>query len=75
MIEDCAVFQNTSNLKLVKCVRYVLETRSLITRKDVEHALNISQTMAGRVIKQLTEKDLIVLKGAGPRIMYEIKIK
>lgn len=53
----------------------LFETRELITRKDVEHALNISQTMAGRVIKQLTEKGLVVSKGAGPRIMYEIKIK
>lgn len=29
----------------------------------------------GSVLKQLTEKGLVVSKGAGPRIMYEIKIK
>jgi predicted HTH transcriptional regulator len=48
----------------------LLESKPKITRKEVEYTLGVSQTMAGRVIKQLIEKNMIVLEGSGSKTIY-----
>jgi ATP-dependent DNA helicase RecG len=60
-----------SNLsKSESTVMALLESKPKITRKEVEYTLGVSQTMAGRVIKQLIEKNLIVLEGSGSKTIY-----
>jgi len=41
-----------------------------ITRKDVQETLNSSQTMAGRVVKKLTDRGLIKQIGKGKNTRY-----
>ena len=49
------------------------ESKSYITRKDVERELGISQTMAGRIVKQLVEKEQISVMGSGANTRYIIR--
>lgn len=44
--------------------------KTMITRIDVEEVLNVSQTMAGRVLKELVGKGKIIKKGSGPKTYY-----
>ncbi|MET1249402.1 RNA-binding domain-containing protein [Sporolactobacillus sp. STCC-11] len=44
-----------------------------ISRKDVENSLQISQTMSGRIIKQLINKGLIEKVGKGKNTAYTLK--
>lgn len=42
-------------------------------RKDVEKELNISQTMAGRILKSMVNKQLIETAGRGKNTVYMLK--
>ena len=44
--------------------------RGTIVRKDVEGLLDISQTLAGRLLKQLVEKKLLKMAGDGRARRY-----
>lgn len=44
-----------------------------IKRKDVETELNISQTMAGRILKSMVNKQLIETAGQGKNTVYVLK--
>jgi ATP-dependent DNA helicase RecG len=51
-------------------VMYQFEKSEKITRKDVEEVLGVSQTMAGRVLRQLVDKERVETNGAGPSRTY-----
>ncbi len=44
-----------------------------ISRKDVEAVLNISQTMAGRILKSMVNKQLVGIEGKGKNTVYVFK--
>jgi ATP-dependent DNA helicase RecG len=44
-----------------------------IKRKDVETEMGISQTMAGRILKSMVNKQLIEATGKGRKTMYVLK--
>ena len=44
-----------------------------ISRKDVEAELNISQTMAGRILKSMVNKQLVGIEGKGKNTVYVFK--
>ncbi|MDD2402415.1 MAG: ATP-binding protein [Clostridia bacterium] len=48
----------------------LLENKDSIARKDVEILLSVSQTMAGRVIRNMVKKGIIVLTGNGMNTKY-----
>ncbi|WP_211289511.1 hypothetical protein SPSIL_054030 [Sporomusa silvacetica DSM 10669] len=48
----------------------LVDKKKVIGRKDVEEALAISQTMAGRIIKQLVDKNILVSVGGGRNRKY-----
>ncbi len=48
----------------------IVASNEKIVRKDVEEALGISQTMAGRVLKSLVEKGKIIKQGSGSKTHY-----
>lgn len=54
-------------------VMYLFEKSDDITRKAVEEVLGVSQTMAGRVLRQLVEKGKIEANGEGPSRTYSRK--
>lgn len=49
-----------------------IEKSTKISRKDVENILQISQTMSGRIIKQLINKGLIQKVGKGKNTAYSL---
>ncbi|WP_312815957.1 RNA-binding domain-containing protein [Sedimentibacter sp.] len=53
-----------------KVVMELLNEKYEITRKDVQETLNSSQTMAGRVVKKLTDRGLIKQIGKGKNTRY-----
>ncbi|MBP2660852.1 MAG: putative transcriptional regulator [Firmicutes bacterium] len=53
-----------------KIILKLIEQQDSIVRKDIEAALSISQTMAGRLIKQLVDKGLIAVVGRGRKTKY-----
>ena len=53
-----------------KVVLDLVYRKNAIGRKDVEEALAISQTMAGRIIKQLVDKAVLVSVGSGRNKKY-----
>lgn len=53
-----------------KAVLRLLEDNEAITRKDVESALSLSQTMSGRILKQLVSKNIIKTVGSGKNSKY-----
>jgi ATP-dependent DNA helicase RecG len=52
-------------------VMSLFKSRPVIVRKDVETALDISQAMAVRILKALTDKRAIRSVGGGTRTRYE----
>lgn len=46
--------------------------RNLISRKDIEELLSLSQTMAGRLLKQLVEKGMLEIVGDGRKRKYRL---
>ncbi|MCD6435957.1 MAG: AAA family ATPase, partial [Clostridiales bacterium] len=48
----------------------LFNSKNSITRLDAEEVLNVSQTMAGRILKQLVEKGIIQKRGLGPKTHY-----
>jgi ATP-dependent DNA helicase RecG len=61
--------QNTLNDN-EKLIMELVENQDLISRKDVEALLSISQTMAGRLLKQLVEKKMLQVVGGGLKTKY-----
>jgi ATP-dependent DNA helicase RecG len=61
--------QNTLNDN-EKLIMELVENQDLISRKDVEVLLSISQTMAGRLLKQLVEKKMLQVVGGGLKTKY-----
>jgi len=51
-------------------VMMLFKTKDIIVRKDVEAALSISQAMAVRILRGLTDKGAIRVIGAGKRTRY-----
>ena len=51
-------------------VMKLLEINEKVVRKDVEGALGVSQTMAGRVLKGLVDKGKIIKRGSGSKTYY-----
>ena len=58
-----------------KVVLRALESQEKIMRKDVEIVLDVSQTMAGRIIKGLVNKEVIIKRGSGLHTYYIKKNK
>ncbi|MDF2910575.1 MAG: putative transcriptional regulator [Sporolactobacillus laevolacticus] len=48
----------------------LVEKKTKINRRDVENILQVSQTMSGRILKQLTRKGLIQTVGRGKNTAY-----
>lgn len=48
----------------------LIRAKTEFTRKDVQEALEVSQTMSGRILKKLIEKDIIKSIGKGRSIKY-----
>jgi ATP-dependent DNA helicase RecG len=63
---------NISLSESEKSVIDIFNKHDLITRRDVENALNISQAMAVRVLRGLVEKSTIKPVGAGKRTKYQL---
>ena len=69
---------NFSNGKAVKLdlsyrenqVLGLFETMEIITRKDVEQALKISQATAILLLRRMTEKNLLEKNGQGKNLRY-----
>lgn len=53
-----------------KVILEILEHKDAIIRKDVENVLSISQTMAGRLLKQLVDKKALKAVGSGKKTKY-----
>lgn len=53
-----------------KVILELFEHKDNIIRKDVEKVLSISQTMAGRLLKQLVDKEVLKTVGSGKKIKY-----
>jgi len=53
-----------------KAVMRLVKQKGKITRKDVEALLGISQTMAGRILKQLVEIGQLTKKGKASNTVY-----
>lgn len=53
-----------------KVILEFVEKKGAIARKDVEGLLSISQTMSGRLLKQLVEKNMLKIVGSGKKIKY-----
>lgn len=56
-----------------KAVIDIFNKQDLITRRDVENTLDISQAMAVRVLKGLVDKSMIKPVGAGKRTKYQLE--
>jgi ATP-dependent DNA helicase RecG len=54
-------------------VMSMIRKKGCICRKDVELLLGISQTMAGRILNSLEQKNAIVRSGKGSKTVYAIK--
>lgn len=61
--------QNTLNDN-EKIILELVEKNGSIVRKDVEVLLSISQTMSGRLLKKLVEKNMLKIVGVGKKIKY-----
>lgn len=53
-----------------RIIAQLVAQRKFIQRKDVEEALAISQTMAGRIIKKMIEKGMLESSGSGKNTRY-----
>lgn len=53
-----------------KVILELFEHKDAIIRKDIEKVLSISQTMAGRLLKQLVDKEVLKIAGSGKKIKY-----
>jgi ATP-dependent DNA helicase RecG len=53
-----------------KIILELVEKNGSIVRKDVEVLLSISQTMSGRLLKKLVEKNMLKIVGVGKKIKY-----
>lgn len=49
-----------------------LESRSVITRKELQRALNISQTSAGNILRELVDRKMIIKEYKGKNSRYRI---
>lgn len=56
-----------------KAVIDIFNKQDLITRRDVENTLDISQTMAVRILKGLVKKSMIKTVGAGKKTKYQLR--
>ena len=56
-------------------VLQIAKEQEIITRSEVEKALAVSQAMAIRVLKQLSDKNLIEVIGKGKNTKYSLKEK
>lgn len=65
---------NNSLSEQEKKVLDLVEERTQIVRKDVENLLNVSQTMAGRILRQMVNEKVLVKKGNGKNTSYILKI-
>lgn len=64
------VLQNEDFNTNEKIILGLLEGKKVISRKDIEEVLSISQTMAGRLLKQLVEKNILECIGTGRNTKY-----
>ncbi len=53
-----------------KLIMELADKKDAISRKDVEALLSVSQTMAGRLLKQLVEKKMLKAVGSGRKTKY-----
>ena len=65
--ETVAPFVSSNEEKIM----HHLEEKQVITRKDVQELLNVSQSTAGRILKSMTDKGQIVQLGGSRNIRYE----
>ena len=56
-----------------KTILSLFNKRDFIIRKDVEEVLSVSQTMAGRLLKKLSDKHVIKAVGGGKNTRYVLK--
>ncbi|MGN0483094.1 MAG: ATP-binding protein [Lachnospiraceae bacterium] len=54
----------------IDSVLSLAEKQQTITRKEVEQLLGISQTASGRLLKEMTQKHLLVQEGRGKSTRY-----
>jgi ATP-dependent DNA helicase RecG len=62
-----------SALKHEALVLELVEAHGKVTRKDVMELCGISADQAGRLLKKLAKKELLVRKGSPPRWTYYVK--
>jgi ATP-dependent DNA helicase RecG len=43
-----------------------------VTRKDVENALQVSQSMAILILREMVDKGVLVKDGAGKQVKYKL---
>ncbi len=58
-----------------KIVLKFLSKHAFITRKETEEALQLGQTTSGRLLRQMTEKHLLVQEGRGKNTKYRLPRK
>jgi ATP-dependent DNA helicase RecG len=58
-----------------KAVLNLVKQKEKITRRDVESLLEVSQTMAGRILKQLVEMNVLVKRGKASNTVYVLLVK
>lgn len=63
-------FFELSEEQKVKKVLELIESQGAINRKDVEAVLNLSQSNAGRLLKQMLQKGLLQQTGKGKNTKY-----
>lgn len=49
-----------------------VEKQQTITRKEIEQMFGISQTASGRLLKQMTQKHLLIREGRGKSTYYRL---
>ncbi len=67
-----AYIQDDKSLHQVKILDEI-KRKGSISRKQVEDLLNVSQTMSGRILKNMVDENMINKTGKGPKTKYIIK--
>ena len=56
-----------------QAITSLAERKKQIVRRDAEEALGVSQTMAGRVLRQLVQKGILKTMGGGKNTRYGLR--
>jgi ATP-dependent DNA helicase RecG len=65
--------ETTQNFSAVERVINMSKSKKVISRKEVESELGISQPTASRLLKQMIKDGLIIQEGKGKNTRYKFK--